>query len=266
MLDFGGPSAYYFSHSALLIVLSWSLGVFLDYYYQASPNSIFAWFNPECSTWKPIGRKGSWFIAVFLVCMIFVNSPSWTNPVLRARKFIDTSLLNLSLFSDVQPISNASTALEYWQRYFAALPLLVNPPVVALTKLQRATGLGYVERALVEEDLSSGDNDFVIYIHPEFDLFWNDDRLQVYNDEALICWDRAFTIPAMVGLPLINGVRNVDGCEITPYFGMGDYNSNSWNLPLDDDQLCERAVSLGFRKVLVINNDGHHVLTCVGES
>lgn len=121
--------------------------------------------------------------------------------------------------------------------------------------LLRHTQLGRVKRTA--DDLRSTDT--AIYIPPENLKFWR----EFDNSDENTCWFRSLAVPAVTGLPMVNGITaGVGDCPNTEYFGMNVYRSESKNLSLSGDQLCRRAQKLGFRKVLIIEEDGHRVEDC----
>jgi len=101
-----------------------------------------------------------------------------------------------------------------------------------------------------------------IYIPPDTP-FWED---AVATTPAVVCWAKPFAIPALTGMPMLNGVRSgVGDCPVTQYYGMNTYTNDSLNRKLDSQELCQRTKKLGFKNVLEIKSDDYKVHVCNGE-
>jgi hypothetical protein len=104
-----------------------------------------------------------------------------------------------------------------------------------------------------ELGLSNADRELAIYISPKYERFWNEDP----------CWIHAFVVPALLGVPLLSGVRSgVFNCPDVKYYGMSSYGFESKNRLLDNEEICLAAVARGFRKVLEINDKGELLHVC----
>ena len=69
----------------------------------------------------------------------------------------------------------------------------------------------------------------------------------------------------MIGLPMLNGIRGKNSnCDLTKYYGMADYSSESWNRPLSKEDICTKSTKLGFNQVLNINQSQIQLYSCNG--
>jgi len=249
-------AAYYFSHPALLVVLMLGISTLGDFYYLVCVQERLIRFRPQQLNWRLVPKRVYWGVISLFMFTMFMNwplPPSISSPVTRSMVFWKNAIFVFTLFKDGPPAQEATARLEPWQQRFANLILF---PVIDLNQLRGFTELGYVEQIIEDAELSAWDQSIVVYIDPEFEQFWSVDGSQV-------CWARPFEVPAIVGLPLINGVRGEgNNCNSTVYYGLGDYDSTSWNMAMSNDQLCQKARSLGFSKVLMITENDYQVLNC----
>ncbi|MEO0273368.1 MAG: hypothetical protein ABIM30_09880, partial [candidate division WOR-3 bacterium] len=118
------------------------------------------------------------------------------------------------------------------------------------------TPLGKIKQ-LVDNLEPKSKNLTLLYITPSYKAFWEPQQ------EARICWAKPLAVPAVVGLPLLNGVRSgVENCEVTLYYGMADYGSESLNQDLSQQELCTKAMKFGFNQVYKISENSHELYRC----
>ncbi|MFM7369349.1 MAG: hypothetical protein ACKO2Z_16485, partial [Sphaerospermopsis kisseleviana] len=139
--------------------------------------------------------------------------------------------------------------------------LLLFPPSVNWEILNTKTELGYIQGELAKltesKKLEPGDN-LAIHISHDFSDFWQPQGRRN-------CWDISFVIPAMTGLPLVNGVRGENSnCDLTKDFGMAEYSKESWNRPLSQEDICTKSTKLGFNQVLNVSKSQIQLYSCNG--
>jgi len=229
-------------------------------YSQANPQAGLMTFS---DTLNNLCKPGSKLILLLLVIIYTLN----ILPIYQARALTFASHLTrtLDLFS-------ATSLAEYTQRlkeptnYF--LYLLKSPPSINTDILLENTVLGQVKTALLKSNVSRESISLAIYISPEFGDFWALLRPTVWTiltPGGGTCWEKSFIIPAMTGFPLINGVRSsVNNCNLPRSYGLTDYNSESWNYPLSQKQVCDRAKQLGFTQVLYMTGRKDYSLVSCG--
>jgi hypothetical protein len=123
------------------------------------------------------------------------------------------------------------------------------------------TELGRIQS--IAKNLVTDKKATVIYVPPDA-RFWED---AVYGiTPAVVCWAKPFAIPALTGMPMLNGVRSgVGDCPVTQYYGMKAYADDSLNRKLDSKELCQRARKLGFKNVLEIKPQDYQIHICKGD-
>jgi hypothetical protein len=101
-----------------------------------------------------------------------------------------------------------------------------------------------------------------IFIPPSNRTFWN-------LEERWACRRRPLYVPALTGLPLVQGLG--PGCPNWGHglgYGFGDYSASSVTTALDDEALCAHARRRGVTTVLVIESTTetgrNRVLACPG--
>lgn len=134
--------------------------------------------------------------------------------------------------------------------------LLMPAPKIDQKRLIAETPLGKIKQ-LVDNLEPKSKNLTLLYITPSYKAFWEPQQ------EARICWAKPLAVPAVVGLPLLNGVRSgVENCEVTLYYGMADYGSESLNQDLSQQELCTKAMKFGFNQVYKISENSHELYRC----
>ena len=164
------------------------------------------------------------------------------------------SLENSPLSLDVSQEEKGST----WDKFSRFKQRLV-PGKLALMK---HTELGRIQ-SITNQLGNDKRKGTVIYVPPNAP-FWQD---AVYGiTPAIACWAKPFVIPALTGMPMLNGVRSgVGDCPVTQNYGMYIYSSDSLNRKLDSKKLCQRAKKLGFKNVLEIKSEDYQIHVCNGE-
>jgi hypothetical protein len=257
LLDIAGGATYYFFHPALLLLLAFAIAGLINHWRCSSLDAHVALARSMTKSTVLTGASRFALAALAGVAITQLAIPL-NNPVLRSREFVNYAAQTLSMFADDGPtvtrnIHDSSPKLTKTDK----LNLLWAPPDIDLNQLP-FSGLRLVEQQLAAAAVTPEAADTIVYISPDVSTFW-------MLEHNRTCWDKSFDVPGVLGLPLINGVRTgVNGCEVTPYYGMADYGSSSWNVEMSDAQLCQKALRLGFAQVLVIAEDERQLLGCQG--
>jgi len=251
LLEIGGGSASYFVNPALLCTLFFTLAATIDYWQTHRKMGLIAFVNPTNHSWQPVPKKLGWFTAFLILIVLFNSGMSETSYLGRSLNFVRGLATTLDSFSAGELFE--LRGLEKRKHQFG---LLFYPPKYPETFGQN-TGLGYVQAHIRHSGISPGDRKSVIHISPGFTDFWK-------PEASRNCWDISFVVPATTGIPLLNGVRNKNnGCDTTMYYGMANYNSESWNRPISNLDLCKKAINLGFVQVLSITDKStYSLLNC----
>ncbi|MBN9007089.1 MAG: hypothetical protein J0H40_16945 [Rhizobiales bacterium] len=112
----------------------------------------------------------------------------------------------------------------------------------------------YVDRLrrTISNQLSSGRERVALFIPPTDTEFWN-----LQKD----CRARGFLFPALLGIPMINGVPS--NCRETAY-SFRSYSIKATNREMQDQELCQRAQQIGIDRVIkVISDKVVHTLDCL---
>jgi hypothetical protein len=254
LLAIGGGSAGYFSHPALLILVLFGLMSLMNRWDTSEVMSYLSrlWTRP----WSRV-TVGAWAMAWLVITQLIL----WTSyPIPRFLGFASQSTRYLSLFDQNRPAATDIVTVSEGLSIRDRLQLLWSPPPVNLDRLQNISALYRIENALDSASVVPSSADTLIYISPNLDEFWN---IEQAFPGSRTCWDQSFHIPAVLGFPLLNGVRGaVNDCDTTPYYGMADYDSDSWNIELSDEAACDKAKDLDFSKVFMVNEDNQRLLNC----
>jgi hypothetical protein len=186
----------------------------------------------------------------------YINVMQPTNAEVKQALSLENSPLSLDV-----PQEKKGSA---WDK-FARFKQRLVPGKIALMK---HTELGRIQS--IAKNLVTDKKATVIYVPPDAP-FWNNnwnntgDGITPEHVEV-VCWSKSFAIPALTGMPMLNGVRSgVEDCPVTQYYGMTAYTDDSLNRKLDSKELCQRARKLGFKNVLEIKPDNYQVHVCNGE-
>ena len=209
-------------------------------------------------SWQPVSQKlliwGLIFIIMASISSVEVTLERFGFTKSHISAFFDKSTTVLDVFSTQEQLPQ----LAGLNKTKHQLRLLFAPPSQA-EKIKKDSNLGAIQSYIRELNLSPNHaKSTAIYVSPRFAGFWQ-------LSEGLSCWARPFVIPAMTGFPLLNGVRDKNNnCPgIGGYYGMSDYDSESWNRPLSESDLCTKATKLGFAQVLNITDRSKYtLLTC----
>jgi hypothetical protein len=137
--------------------------------------------------------------------------------------------------------------------------LLMPSPKIDEKRLIAETPLGRIKQLMDNIDTESKDKRTLLYIVPSYEVFWEPQK----KAEGRTCWDQPLAVPAMIGLPLLNGVRSgLENCEATLYYGMADYSEESLNRELSTTELCTKAQNLGFSQVSKISENNQELYRC----
>ncbi|MDH6098856.1 hypothetical protein NWP21_08380 [Anabaenopsis sp. FSS-46] len=261
LLEIGGPSAYYFVLPALLVTLLFTLAAVADYWSVNRKTGFLFIVDPLDHETKPLSPTIRW--GLITLVLIFSLS-SGTGIVYRGSHkdrglgFASQLVIVLDRFS---PQSDSLTDLRGLSKRQRQLGLLLFPPSVNWEIFKTSTELGYIQAGLAKltesKKLQPGDN-LAIHISHDFSGFWQ-------PRGGRNCWDKSFVIPAMTGLPLVNGVRGENSdCDLTKDFGMTDYSKESWNRPLSKEDICTKSTKLGFNQVLNVSQSQIQLYSCNG--
>jgi hypothetical protein len=138
--------------------------------------------------------------------------------------------------------------LEGFQTAFESLP-------TATSLGERTVQNTAVGQAFLASRNNAGKFDAIV-LDGTYEAFWNSQR---------VCWATSFILPALVGKPMMQGIVPASQeCEVTPYYGLADYNLDEGRAPTDlaHDALCATAQARGLTRLLVISIEGHWIETC----
>ncbi|MDB9541397.1 hypothetical protein NWP22_16120 [Anabaenopsis tanganyikae CS-531] len=268
LLDMGGTAAYHFMHPALLVTLLFTLAAVADYWSVNRKTGFLFIVDPLDHETKPLSPTTRWgLIALVLIFSLssgtgIVYRGSYKD---RAFGFADQLVTALDVFSaqsNSSPDSESLTNLKGLSKLQRQLGLLLFPPSINWEIYNTKTELGYIQTGLAQliqsKKLEPGDKNLAIHISHDFPFFWQ-------PRGARSCWDKSFVVPAMTGLPLLNGVRGENSnCNLTKDFGMKDYSSESWNRPISQEDICAKSTKLGFDKVLNVTRKQIQLYSCQG--
>jgi hypothetical protein len=91
-----------------------------------------------------------------------------------------------------------------------------------------------------------GRND-LIFVPSENEPFWDMTPGQ--------CSAASFFIPAMVGVPMLMGLPPAGAC-VLEWYGFENYRSSARSRPATENELCDRALHMGFQRVIVLHSIG----------
>jgi len=188
-------------------------------------------------------------LSMTLPYQFYINIMQPTNALVKQALSLENSPLSLDV-----PQEKKGSA---WDK-FARFKQRLVPGKIALMK---HTELGRIQS--IAKNLVTDKKATVIYVPPDAP-FWED---AVYGiTPAVVCWAKPFAIPALTGMPMLNGVRSgVGDCPVTQYYGMKAYADDSLNRKLDSKELCQRARKLGFKNVLEIKPQDYQIHICKGD-
>lgn len=253
LLDIDGGATYYFTHPAQLLLLLFAMAGLIDRRCWTDLRTHVALDHPLTKT-TVLSASGRLVLLGIAGVVIAQLALPLSNPGIRAKSFINHAAHTLSGATDEGTVSLTNQGSPLTLSKTEKLALLWDPPELAAR--QASSGLSLVEEQLAAAGVIPAAGDAIVYISPDVRTFWT-------LEQARTCWDKSFDVPAMVGLPLLNGVRGkANDCETTSYYGMADYGSSSLNMAMSNDQLCRKASKLGFAKVLAIGKNDQPLLSC----
>ncbi len=258
-------SLYYFVLPVLLVTLLFTLAAVADYW---SVNRKTGFLFIRGHETKPLSPTIGWG----LIALVLIFSLSSGTGIVyrgshkdRAFGFASELVTALDVFSAQSNSSTNSeslTNLKGLSKLQRQLGLLLFPPSINWEIYNTNTELGYIQTGLAQliasKKLEPGDKKLAIHISHDFPFFWQ-------PRGARSCWDKSFVVPAIIGSPLVNGVRGENSnCNLTKDFGMKDYSSESWNRPLSQEDICTKSTKLGFDKVLNVTRKQIRLYSCSG--
>ena len=254
LLDlYHGINAIYFFEPALLVILFFTVSAVADYWQIHREIGLPVTVMSVNHSWQPMSQKlliwGLIFISIISISSIEVTLEKLAFTKSHISSFFDKTITVL----DTSSTQSQFPQLTGLNKTKHQLGLLLTPPSQT-EKLKQNTNLGAIQSHIRELSLSPNHaKPTAIYIAPDFVDFWHD-----HSEKCDI--SRAFSIPVMTGFPLLNGV--CPGSRGS-YYGLADYDSESWNRPLSDSDLCTKATRLGFAQVLKITDRSKYtLLTC----
>lgn len=253
LLAIGGGSAGYFVQPILLITVVFTVSSLLNFCATSYDNQKILFSTVMVSNktklrWKRLVQMLTIFLIIVLLTLVFQSSPPELSSYIdRAKSFGGQTGETLELFSDHK--ARVGQKLD-------KINLLLYPPAISVEKIDPLPVMAEIAKEIQRYYSHGASTNLAIYISPDYDEFW-----QAYGQRT--CWDTSFIVPAMTGLPLLNGVRATNNnCDLTPYYGMADYNSDSWNRVLSTEQICDRAKKKGFNRVLLFTGRDPELLDC----
>lgn len=279
VLDMGEGSAVYFIQDAILISFIYSTAALVSYLRTQTSVSLLAYSDLGGHQWEYLARWLTWG----LLGLIIINNLS----IVYGARVLRFALGELSRFNPQQTIEQQELLNWYSRnreqvRELFLSPLLsplkvykllldselrllyickgqigyiLSPSRVDIHLLNPQSKLLYIENTVSEMKIAA-DEKTMLYIPPTFEAFWEDKAAQN-------CWVRPLLLTAVIGLPLLNGVRSgLEVCESLNSFGMADYAADSLNKLLSDTEICEKAKKLGFSHVLEVGENRKYLHTC----
>ncbi len=107
----------------------------------------------------------------------------------------------------------------------------------------------------ISSHISYGEKDALIFVPPSNFDYWN------LNE---FCYSKAFVIPALTGIPLINGLPpSYTKCPRQIHFSYAEYTAKSASTEMGHPELCAKARRLGYRRVGILSAPGaFQLLNC----
>ena len=269
-------SILYFQQSAMLLLLLFGLVGSINSCNTLGVKAYVSRLWTPSSKSKVVALTIAWLVVVTQLNVqigLFIANELQTGPAIEGgttypiSKFLALVIQYtryLNLFDQNRPVpTDMATAFEGLKTRDMLNDLLWPHPI-DLTHLRKLSALYRIKKAVDSAGIDPTAANTMVYISPDFDEFWSQEsETEGLTSNSRICWVKPFHIPAVLGLPLLNGVRDeVNNCDNTPYYGMPDYDSDSWNIVLSDKAACDRAKNLGFSRVFMIHQDHQRLLSC----
>jgi hypothetical protein len=116
---------------------------------------------------------------------------------------------------------------------------------------------GRIRATLIQTGVP-GSHDLLVYVPPSNETFWNLHKL---------CTAQPFFVGAVAAGTMIYGLPpSKESCPIGPEVGFGYalYGDESRLIQVSEQQVCRRTLSLGFKRVLVLDKDADgRLLNCI---
>ena len=137
----------------------------------------------------------------------------------------------------------------------SASPIQTDRSTISISeRLVSSTTLGRMHNRVAEiRKLSKVPT--IIFVEPDFAAFWA-------GKEP--CWAQPLAIPAITGYPMLMGLQpQSGGCAKSAGYGLNAYGlAESSSRPLNDRELCQKAASRGFKRILRFRDADGEVLDC----
>jgi hypothetical protein len=195
----------------------------------------------------------------------FLNVGTWIAIVLVTRRVlerIDFSGNKRNLFfligiAFAALLANRDVLRSYPRMHnrIAQLALLTGvetPPSVFASKAMAdklQTSIGAQEIGAITANMPFGDRGALIFIPPGNRAYWEMDGN---------CSRKALLVPALTGIPLLNGLPpRYLGCANSPdfgeFYGYSEYAPSSDSVDMSDPELCAKATRLGYWRIGVLS-------------
>lgn len=263
----GGGSAGYFIFPVLIMALVICAAILIDVFVIPKFHTIELVVNWQNQTrqkvaisaqqWTKIQRPIGYTALIFSFIFSVVLGSSYYNHLLLILNF-GTLLKQV----DQVYLAPNQAISRYRIRERVSRLLLMSPPKIDKKRLIAETPLGRIKELVDNLEPESKDLT-LLYITPSYKAFWEPQQKANHR----VCWDQSLVVPAVIGLPLLNGVRSgVENCEVTLYYGMADYGRESLNQDLSQPELCTKAEKLGFSQVYKISENDQDLYRCHSKS
>jgi hypothetical protein len=257
-IKLGGGSAFYFSHPALLVALIYGTSALATFWSYQSLEEITVGIDNRLrkiflpyESWKRFQFSSGYVFLALSLFIVLLSSSYSTSYSKNIRNFIVLVQQDNSSF----PATGQFSLSRFFYKFQDIFHDLISPPKINKNILLLQTPIGRIKSTIADLGLSKTDKSLAIYIPPSYQDFWT---------SRPKCWVSSFTVPALIGLPLLNGVRNgLGNCEPVQHYGLKDYGKSSLNYQLSPTDICTNAKKLGFRKVYEITENKSQMHNCV---
>jgi hypothetical protein len=258
ILFHGGSASYYFSDPALVVALIYGITVLANSQsfqsHQKHNFCIVSWLHRVFLNFNSGKQPQFYFcyiLLAFSLVVVLTSSADFKSYSNNIRKFIVLVQKSSSFSPSTDQFKRIRASIRFQEKFHD----LISPPKINKDILLSQTPIGRIKRSITDLDLRKTDKSLAIYIPPFYQEFWSSRRK---------CWESPFTVPALIGLPLLNGVRSGLGdCEQIKGWGMRDYGKFSLNYELTPTDICTKAKKFGFKKVYEITETKNQMHSCI---
>lgn len=276
VFDMRGDSMY-FVQTAILISFLYSASALVSYRTTQPSVSLLAYSDLGEHVWKSLAYRliwGLWGLAIiqglFLgyganVLRFGLGELSRFNPqqtieqqdLLNWYRQHRAQVRDIILAPPLSPLKVYDLLSDPELRLFhilkGQLEYILSPSQADIYLLKPQSKLLYIDDVVSDMKIAA-DKKTMLYIPPTFKAFWEDEAAQN-------CGVRPLLLTAVIGLPLLNGVRSgLAVCESEN--GMVEYGADSLDKLLSDTEICDKAKKLGFNHVLEVGEYRKYLHTC----